>query len=67
MWILSKQHGIKPWEFNGDYDEQGHPIIYKDDLDALVWCDEWQIKGEKKREWKARQKAQRMEELKRGR
>jgi hypothetical protein len=40
MWRLSKDHGIKPWEYWGDYEENGTPILYQEDILMLRWFDQ---------------------------
>jgi hypothetical protein len=40
MWRLSKDHGIKPWEFWGDYEDNGTPILYQEDILMLRWFDD---------------------------
>lgn len=39
MWQLSKRGHLKCFEYNPEYDEQGHLIVYKDDIDTLLWLD----------------------------
>jgi hypothetical protein len=51
MWRLSRHHGIKPWEQNGDFDDQGRAIVYKDDIDALAFLDALEEDGRAHQQW----------------
>ncbi len=44
MWRLWKK-GIKPWEYSMSYNEQGNPIVYKDDIDLLLLLDSLNERG----------------------
>ena len=45
MWQLWKK-GIKPWEYLMSYDkEHGNPIVYKDDIDLLLFVDSLNDRG----------------------
>jgi hypothetical protein len=40
MWEMSKEHGVKPWEYQNSYDERGCPIMYQEDILVFKWLDE---------------------------
>jgi hypothetical protein len=44
MWQLLKR-GIKPWEYQMSYSKEGNPIVYKDDIDLLLFVDNLNEKG----------------------
>lgn len=44
MWQLLKR-GIKPWEYQMAYDKKGNPIVYKDDIDLLLFVDSLNERG----------------------
>ena len=39
MWRLVKKGFLKPYEYQMAYDKAGNPIVYKDDVDALLLLD----------------------------
>jgi hypothetical protein len=44
MWKLFKR-GIKPWEYQMSYTKEGNPIVYKDDIDLLLFVDNLNERG----------------------
>ena len=51
MWNLSRRHGIRPWEQSMEYDQNGNPIVYKDDIDSLSFLDGCERDGKAREDW----------------
>ena len=45
MWRLVKKGFLKPYEYQMAYDDHGRPIVYKDDIDLLLFLDSLNDKG----------------------
>jgi hypothetical protein len=46
MWRLSKEGHLKCFEYYHEFDENGAPVVNKEDVETLLWMDDLDTKGE---------------------